>query len=144
MRRWILNLLAILSAALFIGISALWIRSYFVSDDWKYDRLDEYLTYIEGYALAVGTGRGEIGFVMVHDILPTMPGTVRIDTPHLTHKTSRPVKLHLTTRVGSDVRFAGFQWGKSPGHRFGVMPLYCPALLSLILPAIWWRRWRQR
>src|SRR5438046_10751582 len=93
MRRLLFNLLAILSAAIFVGVMLLWMRTYFVADDWKYDRLDQQLMYIEGYALAVGTGRGEIGFVMVHDVLPAMPGPVRIDTPHVTHRTSRPVKL---------------------------------------------------
>lgn len=152
MGRWIVNILAALSAILFVGIVVLWVRSYWVQEEllwWSHDRLSENVL-IEG--------DGCVAAVQTTSDDRSAWEDRREYYPHgfPAYKAVRPPKLAFPEDTGSAkykvIRAMGIfvKWAHRPGVSTGIeshrvlIILHCWLLPPCLpFPWLWLRRTRR-
>lgn len=136
------SLLAVLSAMLFVLMIIAWPRSYFATDFVLFQPKVDWVLHNYG----IGWGKG---YIAVRMGLANPPWTMRLE-----RYTSAPGWLDGAVMSKDEVFcFAGLRVISSVGIRMidvkarevdVFMPCWLAAGLSACLPAIWWRRRRQR
>ena len=140
MRTRAFNVLAALSAVLFVVAVAVWVRSYFVTDVIRYQPRVAYV--LHGYTIAWGQGYVGMG---VDEARPRPQ-----DLPPLWLESNQSIPLHGDWATP-------FQWFHVAGVRFATrddiamlnvpfreyflfVPCWLATLVTAILPAVWLRR----
>ena len=146
MRRKLFTILAALSAVLFVAVVALWVRSYWVSDTWVRDA--------PGMRMGMGSERGRIASRRVM----YTPGTpVQFSGPAGYQAVTVTSSATVSVAMPGSWSFAGFRAmhfhmtaGRPPGPSGMItideftLPLWAPAQLAALLPALWLLLWVRR
>jgi hypothetical protein len=144
--RSIFNALTVLSLILSMGIVVVWVRSYYVAD---------YVTQIraktpdvtDSSAIRVGRGGVLIAFGQSED---AKRGISRTETPQRWHWLQLPNPRYPDVRSERSFGHFGLRWGKLTDVMiylagwWAVVPLWMPATLLILVPAIRITAWVQR
>jgi hypothetical protein len=146
-KRWTFNTSCVISLLIFLASIALWVRTYFASDEferksWSSGRESFSVIYTTRGIINIGLGRE-----MDKDIHSTggWPWTYHLITSQSPLQLARSPDDRLFLRLGSlqfQHRF------RTTGHGWdSVSQLTLPIwifLPTIIPPLLWWRRWRRR
>jgi len=145
--RWkLFNVVSAISALLCLMVIALWVRSYWLSDNWVRDA--------PSARMGVGSALGRIAWRHV-SYTPGMPVQFNGAPGYQVIKVTSPASVSVAT-PGS-WSFAGFRGshyqmavGRPPAPSWAItideftLPLWAPALASGVLPALWLLLWAHR
>jgi len=143
------RILAVVSALLFAGTCAVWVRSHFVRDyQWAFLPWAGDLAGARRLKLDLDSGGGQLGVswkVWSEADRLWLAAGGGIGAQDFYHKTFDEVPREYA-RLGRATVWnrIGFKFYSGPTHTDVCVPYWAVALGTAILPGVWWAKWKRR